>query len=817
MFQDHYKSTPRLSLNIQQRRNNRYRRHGRWFGVADAGLTIAGHELSWQQRNTITKPDDQRSYKPKKQPEILDQHRVTVSVSESFSMLQHRHSNPEFVGLDSFQTEVARPLSMANKSNSSITTVRSRFAQKTRSGSDSARILLDLLSLAQIAAHEMASDCEGSSLGGVISETVLHRLLATLHQRDLFTIKHSRRVATLAVGLAKHLGWDGRELRILEIAALLHDVGKIGVPDNVLLKPGNLNADEVELMALHYAVGVAMLQACHVHHEVLQIIGQSQRANTANRDALKNQGRELHLGARILAVADAYESLSTDQVYRYAKSHQDTISILSDRSGIQFDSNIVCSLNGWIQKDGSPFVDHSADDLKMGLQESIVSHLEFEEYNRTCQIFSYLHTLESLYDGFYLLDADYRVLVWNGGAEGLLGRSAEEMLGAVWSPELVGYRTLSGDGIQRENSTLSTAIESGRTAIAQLQTGDGCPIELQAIPLLDNEGSFRGAAEFLRDMARSRDKQPQEFRALKLAATRDPMTQLVNRSELENQFTVLINNYLENPLQPFCVIFTDVDHFKRVNDTYGHQVGDRVLIELAKLLTRETYSGEVVGRYGGEEFVVLCPSTNLEQGIKRAERLRTALDGTSLGGIDCLKVTASFGIAQSEPGDSVDSILGRADRALYSAKGHGRNQTCSLTNADLRQEALMETRKDQPTNPLLHTSSFTVTDLPEIFYCKLGGFVRDHNALLTEVTTARVTMRIGHSTWWKYFGWPTTEPPLEIGLTMGGLSDRRTGAGPHQLLIAVKIRPQHVLRNSKPFQDHAIEMTQELKRYFAVC
>jgi tRNA G46 methylase TrmB len=78
-------------------------------------------------------------------------------------------------------------------------------------------------------------------------------------------------------------------------------------------------------------------------------------------------------------------------------------------------------------------------------------------------------------------------------------------------------------------------------------------------------------------------------------------------------------------------------------------------------------------------------------------------------------------------------------------------------------------------------------------------------------------MRIGHSTWWKYFGWPTTEPPLEIGLTMGGLSDRRTGAGPHQLLIAVKIRPQHVLRNSKPFQDHAIEMTQELKRYFAVC
>ena len=82
----------------------------------------------------------------------------------------------------------------------------------------------------------------------------------------------------LAVGLAHHLGWDGRQLRILEVASLLHDIGKIGIPDNVLYKPGKLSPDEVELMALHYSVGSDVLQACRVNPLVLEIIDQSQRA-----------------------------------------------------------------------------------------------------------------------------------------------------------------------------------------------------------------------------------------------------------------------------------------------------------------------------------------------------------------------------------------------------------------------------------------------------------------------------------------------------------------------------------------------------------
>src|SRR5690606_10371383 len=132
-----------------------------------------------------------------------------------------------------------------------------------------------------------------------------------------------------------------------------------------------------------------------------------------------------------------------------------------------------------------------------------------------------------------------------------------------------------------------------------------------------------------------------------------------------------------NGREPFSVIFLDIDYFKSINDTYGHTVGDEVLVDLARLLQHETYSGELVGRYGGEEFVVVCPGTDLMQSIKRAERLRVAISRGHLGNVKGLEVTASFGVTQSEPGDSVESIIRRADKALYKAKDLGRNRTCS--------------------------------------------------------------------------------------------------------------------------------------------
>src|SRR5690606_27545834 len=109
-------------------------------------------------------------------------------------------------------------------------------------------------------------------LSGIISRSVMRSLISALQYRDPKTVQHCRRVGMIAAGIGRHLGWDGRELKELEVAALLHDIGKIGVPDNILLKPAKLSPDEAELMALHHNIGTDVLQACQVDRNVLEIV-----------------------------------------------------------------------------------------------------------------------------------------------------------------------------------------------------------------------------------------------------------------------------------------------------------------------------------------------------------------------------------------------------------------------------------------------------------------------------------------------------------------------------------------------------------------
>ena len=169
----------------------------------------------------------------------------------------------------------------------------------------SSRLLLDLLRLSRSAESGAAGDPQAGLLEGVIARPVLRSLLSALRLRDVSTIQHVRRTALLATGLGRFMGWEGVPLRKLEIASLLHDIGKIGIPDHVLFKPGPLNPAEEELFALQHHVGMDVLQACRVHQEVLDIIYQS----NPNYDNGVRNYTELNLGARILAIADAYDSL----------------------------------------------------------------------------------------------------------------------------------------------------------------------------------------------------------------------------------------------------------------------------------------------------------------------------------------------------------------------------------------------------------------------------------------------------------------------------------------------------------------------------
>jgi len=123
---------------------------------------------------------------------------------------------------------------------------------------------------------------------------------------------------------------------------------------------------------------------------------------------------------------------------------------------------------------------------------------------------------------------------------------------------------------------------------------------------------------------------------------------------------------------PLSVVMFDLDHFKRVNDQHGHAAGDQVLVGAARIVETNLRDSDTVGRWGGEEFVVLAPATAAEGGIRLAEKLRAVMERTGYGPVGA--VTGSFGVSQYRPGDTVESLLKRADAALYRAKGTGRNR-----------------------------------------------------------------------------------------------------------------------------------------------
>jgi len=151
----------------------------------------------------------------------------------------------------------------------------------------------------------------------------------------------------------------------------------------------------------------------------------------------------------------------------------------------------------------------------------------------------------------------------------------------------------------------------------------------------------------------------------------DPLTGISNRRKIESALKSEIERSSRTG-NPLSVIMIDVDHFKLFNDTHGHETGDRILKEFAGTISRSIRAIDLAGRIGGEEFLVVCPETNITGAFLVAEKLRDAVESMQIEGIG--RVTASFGCASLFQGEDWNSLISRSDRALYVAKEHGRNR-----------------------------------------------------------------------------------------------------------------------------------------------
>jgi diguanylate cyclase (GGDEF)-like protein/PAS domain S-box-containing protein len=276
-------------------------------------------------------------------------------------------------------------------------------------------------------------------------------------------------------------------------------------------------------------------------------------------------------------------------------------------------------------------------------------------------------------DVIWTMDIEGKFTYVSPSVEKLRGYTPEEVM--KQSPEEV----LCPDSLKEMQAGLEKAIKfvgikkhfnSYRGELEQpCKSGDTVWTEATVSAMYNEEGMFIGFIGVSRDIM---ERKKLEKEIIKLSIT-DKMTQLYNRLKLDEVLEKELNRSKRTNLS-FAVIMMDIDYFKSINDTYGHQVGDKVLIEMASLLKKNIRATDIVGRWGGEEFLMILPATDIRGGEIIAEKLRLIIEGYSF--VDGLNITSSFGVAVYDSDLSFDSIISRADIALYNAKESGRSRVC---------------------------------------------------------------------------------------------------------------------------------------------
>ncbi|NNJ27359.1 diguanylate cyclase [Alienimonas chondri] len=682
---------------------------------------------------------------------------------------------------------------------------------------DSPRLLMDLVDLRPPG---------GTPAGAPISAICRNALVDALRHRDHRTLTHSHRAAWLAGGVARGLGVGGSALAVVETAALLHDVGKIGVPDNILYKPGPLCDDEAELMDLHRGVGAAVLQACGASDDLLQVIA---RIGDESDEDFDRDRSEVHdLPGRIVSLCEAYDSLRTAQPYRDGFPHEAALKALSGRAQHRYDSTILDNLNRWVKTQGEA---SALDELLA--PKSPPDPAAALRAVRFCHIFGYLSLLETLYEGFCLLDADLRCTVWSSGLEDLMGRRASELRGEIRTGRTLEFAAPDGTPLPDRDRPLDRVLNTGRPVAETVkvrrsarirrpgesdETSEWADVEVQVFPLTDSQGGVRGVAEIYRNLNRQQHR-PREFKELRRAATRDALTGVANRGELESRLSRALRESSEEG-RPLAVMFLDLDKFKMINDTWGHGVGDEVLKHLSTLLKTECYSGETVGRYGGEEFVIICPQTDLEAAAKRADRLRRAIADTKVNGRTQPRPTASFGVAAAEEGDTVESLVQRADAGLYLSKETGRNKVTALTEAQRRDAAdpaaaEKRARAAEPKGKFRLESTVQACLAASMVVHKLRGFLEDHAAKVLSVSDSEVCFKLGHAGLTGRWGRRREDCPVEVHVKVGAeLIKTRSAAMLND--VTITIEPVGWGVKQAAWEERSGQVARDLKAYLAV-
>ena len=602
----------------------------------------------------------------------------------------------------------------------------------------------------------------------VVRLGIASSLFYALRTKHAATAAHCLRVALSCSAWTERMKLQSELRDRIEVAALLHDLGKIGIPDRILRKPGKLTVDEQLSMDLIAPLGCEILRGCTGDQDLLDIVLYAGTWFDGRRMDDGPSGNKLPIGSRMLAIADAFDSMTTDTVYRPALSRERALEELSKGGHTQFDPDLVedfsrmledrpeilqgCVVNRWLHglaDNNSPSMWSGPEGAGVGVGTSMGVSPVAGQTTRRESLF-YHQLLDNMKDGVVFTDAEGIITRWNDVMHSLTSIASEAIVGKRFSNQTLRLRGFGKNRDPSNDCIVTEAIKSAMSITQSLmmeQPGqEPTPVQLTVSPVSGSEPGVHGAVIIVRDLSDQKLMQ-RRIETLHEKSNQDSLTKIANRAHFDETLQEMTSKAARGKSK-FSLIICDIDHFKSVNDVHGHPAGDEALIKFASVLKDHSRDGDLVARYGGEEFLLLAANCDNATAAARAESIRKALEKTPLPSLKNESVTASFGVTQFQAGDTAESVLARSDRALLKAKDNGRNRVVQLGSGS---DQIIS--GDQPKSGWLSWFSGSneeksgefdiVTPVPvDLAIEKLRGFIADHGAEIMVVRENQVSIKV---------------------------------------------------------------------------
>jgi diguanylate cyclase (GGDEF)-like protein/putative nucleotidyltransferase with HDIG domain len=544
-----------------------------------------------------------------------------------------------------------------------------------------------------------------SEISDLYLETIRSLVLA-IEARDPFELQHTANVERLALAIGRKMNFSTIQMEGLRTAALLHDIGKLGVPEYIRMKPGELGAYEFSRLRSHPVLGQRMLQAIDYPWPIGKIIrSHHERWNGSGYpDGLK--GNDIPLESRILRVADIYDGLTSDRPNRTGVDPKYAVEFIRQSSGIQFDPEVVRAFEQVAAENdlpvGNDYTHFGQLHEELGVGGSAVEDIS-RASSEFVAMFDIIQSATSSLNIEELLpllgrkirtvvDCSLCVIFLHDEDSDLLhvriaqGVGAEHFIGLT----VPAGRGLTGMVAQTQEGLISECNASELSRMGCGVTDPAQMVEFRSlliVPILCDHNLI-GTINLYHEVPNAFDEEcldlmnalsPQVGRAIRNSllfertkefALTDMLTGLHNARYLLIQLEHELNRTKRSDGQ-VSILSLDLDNFKAINDTFGHLHGDIALQRMAQMFLEQVRSYDLVSRYAGDEFVIVLPDVKKQEAIETAERIRNAVDGMDPYKRDGKEISlgVSIGVA-TYPEDSLDvrGLVVLADERMYMDK-----------------------------------------------------------------------------------------------------------------------------------------------------